>query len=343
LKRALPRPSYLIQVVPWILWAVLAGTVAGCKASPTATDSARPSASKTGGNSQGYLPRTPNSERDELFFRVEGLVSQWDAAQADGHDQDAAAFAAKVREEVDREFATFTAAASGQIDVRSQYLAVKALGFSADAKATELLVARLADRDARLVGNALIALKLRSDPATPLPQILALLRAQAQEPRRFAPLALANVLLARERAGIPLESSYREEAISSLVAVVKDQDPYVRLHAAKAMGALGDVEANDYLAILLRDDHVQIRLAAAAALERIGDPRSFPKIVELLEQSDPDVKPVVREVLVSFAERIQGTPLTATEKEALGLDRRSWDKWYGERSVRTPVHGRRAG
>jgi hypothetical protein len=295
------------------------------------------------GGREGYLPRTANSARDELFFRVEGLVSQWDAAQADGHDQDASAFAAKVREEVDREFGTFAAASSGAIDVRSQYLAVKALGFSADPRATELLVARLADRDARLVGNALIALKIRSDPKTPLPQLIGLLRSKAAEPRRFAPLALANVLLARERAGMPLETRYREEAISSLVAVVKDQDPYVRLHAAKAMGALKDLEANDYLAILLRDDHVQIRLAAAAALERIGDPRSFPKVVELLDQAEPDAKPIVREILVSFAERIQGAPLTAEEKAALGLERRAWDKWYADRSARAPVPGRPAG
>jgi HEAT repeat protein len=346
LKRTSPRRSV------WVLSAALAGaSLAGCKSSPTATDTAGTSASRSGSGSRsgsegardGYLPRTANSQRDELFFRVEGLVSQWDAAQADGHEEDARAFAAKVREEVDREFPTFAAASGGRIDVRSQYLAVKALGFSADPRATELLVARLADRDARLVGNALIALKIRSDPATPLPPILGLLRARAEEPRRFAPLALANVLLARERAGMPLESRYREDAISSLVAVVKDQDPYVRLHAAKAMGALKDVEANDYLSILLRDEHVQIRLAAAAALERIGDPRSFPKVVELLDQSDADVKPVVREVLVSFAERIQGAPLSAEEKAALGLDRRSWDKWYGDRSARAPASGRRAG
>jgi HEAT repeat protein len=103
------------------------------------------------------------------------------------------------------------------------------------------------------------------------------------------------------------------------------------------MGALGDPEAVDYLAILLRDEHAQIRLAAAAALERIGDPRSFPKVVELLEASEPDVKPVVREILVSFAERIQGAPLSAQQRAALGLDRRSWDKWYGERTPRPPA------
>jgi hypothetical protein len=343
LNRALPRRSRL--VLPAAAAAVL--LLAGCKGGPTAGGSAPEAAGTTAARERpgrdGYLPRTANAARDDLFFRVEGLVSQWDAAQADGHDQDAAGFAAKAREEVDREFATFAAASRGEMDVRSQYLAVKALGFSGDARATPLLVARLADRDARLVGNALIALKIRSDPATPLPPVLGLLRSQADEPRRFAPLALANVLLARERAGLPLESSYREEAISSLVAVVKDHDPYVRLHAAKAMGALGDAEANDYLAILLRDDHVQIRLAAAAALERIGDPRSFPKVVELLDQSEPDVKPVVRDVLLSFAERIQGAPLAPAERAALGLDRRAWDKWYGERSPRAPAAGRRAG
>jgi HEAT repeat protein len=259
---------------------------------------------------------------------VDSLVAQWDALQADGRDEEATAVADRVRAEVDADTAAFVAAARGEMGVRRQYLAVQALGFASDPGATDLLVERLSDRDPRLVGNALIALKLRADPQTPLPPLLDLLGKEAVDARRFSSLALANVLLAREAAGVPLETQHAQRAMTGLVGLVQDRDPYVRLHAAKGMGALRAPEAVDFLVLLLRDDHLRIRVAAAAALERIGDPRAFPQVVKLLDGCEEDAKPLVRDVLFSYAERLQGRPLSAEERASLGASLHAWNRWF---------------
>src|SRR5262249_32297165 len=155
----------------------------------------------------------------------------------------------KVGAEVDADFATFAASSRGEHGLRAQHLAVQALGFSKRAEATDLLVTRLSGDDGALVGNALIGLKLRADPATPLPPLLALLRVDMAEARRYAPLALANVVLARDRVGRPVEEPLADQAMTGLVGLAHDRDPFVRLHAAKAMGALRRPEATDFLVI----------------------------------------------------------------------------------------------
>jgi HEAT repeat protein len=326
-----PRGSSLVAI------ALLA--TAGCKSSPQA--SARspqagtppPDAAASAAVEPSLLPRTSNDATSERYFRVDSLVAQWDASQADGRDAEAAGLATKVGEEVDADFALFASAARGDQGLRAQSLAVKALAFSTRPEATDLLVTRLGDSDPDLVANALIGLKLRADPATPLPPLLRLLRSPSTSHRRFAPLALANVLLARERAGLALEPDFAGQAATGLVGLVQDRDPLVRLHAAKAMGALRRPEATDFLVLLLKDDHPRIRVAAAAALERVGDPRAFPKVVELLDRSDDATKPLVRDVLVSYAARLQGSPLAPVEVESLGTSPREWDRWFAARST----------
>ena len=314
----------------------LAAAAGGCKGGPMADGK---KASKSSGSrideGRGVLP--PASERSERAFRVDTLIAQWDAAQADGRDDEASTFAAKIGAEVDADFPAFKAAARGETDLRSQSLAVKALAFSKNPEALDLLVARLADVDPDLVANSLIGLKLRADPQTPLPPLLTLLRSKAPAVREFAPLALANVLLARETARLPMDPQVPPRAMSGLVGLLEDHDPVVRLHVAKAMGALRVPEANDFLVLMLKDEHVRIRIAAASALERIGDPRAFPKVVELLDAVDDGQKPLVREILVSYAAHLQGFPLTAEQRTQLDVSPRAWDRWFASRTPQPPM------
>ncbi len=116
--------------------------------------------------------------------------------------------------------------------------------------------------------------------------------------------------------------------MTGLVGLVQDRDPFARLHAAKAMGALRRPEATDFLVLLLRDEHVRIRLAAAAALERIGDPRAFSQVVRLLESVPEDQRPIVRDILASYAERLQGRPLAPADIASYGGSATAWDRWY---------------
>ena len=313
----------------------------GCRGGPTArgaATSADPAAAPehTGGREPSLLPRTANDAAGERYFRVDSLVAQWDAAQADGRDEESALLAKKAGEEVDADFALFASASKGEQGLRAQSLAVKALAFSSRPDATTLLVARLGDSDPDLVANALIGLKVRADPATPLPPILRLLRSPTTSHRRFAPLALATVVLARERVGRSIEPDFSRQAASGLVGLVQDRDPIVRLHAAKAMGALRRPEATDFLVLLLRDEHARIRVAAAAALERVGDPRAFPKVVELLEASDDATKPLVRDVLVSYAGHLQGSPLSPQQVAEFGVSPHAWNRWFASRAGAPP-------
>lgn len=318
-----------------VLLSVLA--LGGCKDGPTGqAGAAAGRAASRGGSATDRPPDSalPASslgrEREDRWFRIDALMTNWDAVQQEGRDQEAGVLAAKLREEVDADYDELAAAARGAHGVRAEHLGVKALAFSGRPAATDVLVNALRTRDASLLGNALIALKVRADPATSLPPLVALLRDGTAEARRYAPLAFANVALARERAGRPVEEATVDQAMTGLLGLVQDRDPYARLHAAKAMGALRRPESTDFLVLLLRDDHVRIRLAAAAALERIGDPRAFPQVVRLLESVPEESKSVVRDVLASYAERIQRGPLPAGKAQELGTSAIAWDRWYSD-------------
>jgi hypothetical protein len=261
-------------------------------------------------------------------------VPLWAAALREGVNDAVTTLAAKIAADVDGDYPFFESASRGQQGLRTQNLAVQALAFSKNPGATALLADRLGDLDGSIVGNALIGLKIRSDPSTPLPPLVTLLRANYPEARRYAALALANVVRAREAAGRPIEARLSDEAMAGLVGLVQDPDPYARLHAAKAMGALRRSDATDFLVLLLKDSHATIRLAAAAALERIGDPRAFPPVIALLDRTSDDQKSLVRDVLVSYAERIQGRPLTEAERKALDVSPRAWDRWFASRDTK---------
>lgn len=337
------RSSLTMRSPPSRLAAALLvlAAAAGCKSGPhaarTGEDGKTAGADGSASGGEGgappgsILPRTARSDVEEKFFRVDTLIAQWDAAQHDGHVEQADGLAGRIGAAVDGDMATFASAARGEIGVKAQAIAIQALGFSKRPEATDLLVSALTERDAALVGNALIGLKLRADPATPLPPLVDLLRASFTEARRYASLALANVVLAREKVGRPVESRTIAEAMTGLVGLIRDRDPYVRLHAAKAMGALRQSESIDFLVLLLKDEHPTIRIAAASALERVGDPRAFPPIIALLDDMPPDQKPFVREILVSFAERLQGRALSDAEKKALDVSPRAWDRWFASR------------
>jgi len=321
-------PLRRLPVLPLAL--LLSGLLPGCKTGPQgdARSSRTDPAAERGADATTVASPVLGREREERWFRIDALLMDWDANQQDGKDQEAAVLAAKIAQDVDADYDALADAATGKHGVKAEHLGVKALAFSKRPQATEVLVTALRSRDPSLVGNALIALKVRADAATSLQPVVALLRADFTEARRYAPLALANIVMARERAGRPIEEQTAEQAMTGLVGLVQDRDPFARLHAAKAMGALRRPEATDFLVLLLRDEHARIRLAAAAALERIGDPRAFAQVVRLLESVPEEHRPIVRDILASYAERLQGRPLAPTDVASYGVSPTAWDRWY---------------
>jgi HEAT repeat protein len=311
--------------------ALLLATLVACSQGPTTS---RPGATPRGGAGTPATAAVPTDPRLLRFHKVDMLIAQWDAAQSGTRSEQADPLATQIRAEVDGAFPDFVKASEGGEGAQLQYLGTSALGFSARPEATAALVARLTDPDPRLLGNALIALKLRADPATPIPPLLSLVPSRAAEPRRYAPLALAHVLDARRAAGHPVEGDTARSAASVLSGVVADRDPYVRLHVARALGALQGPGCVELLLVLMHDEYTRIRLAAAAALQRIGDPRGFPEVIRLLDQAEDDMKPVVRDVLFSYAERIEGGPLAEPDRAQLGTSALGWSRWFNEFRVR---------
>lgn len=316
--------------VAWLTLSVLVAGLAACNQTPSGNTSTSARA-KPERRPQVLRPSEDPRVQPYLdrFQRVEVMLTRWDALRADGRTQEADGIAQRIRAEVDPAFPDFERGSTGELGPHAQYLCVSALGFSTQARATEILVQRLADRDARLVGNALISLGIRADPRTPIEPLFKFIGpAMPQEPRRYAPLALAKVLEARASTGQPADPGLEAQALGHLAPMAVDRDPIVRLHVAKALGAIRSPGTSEYLRVLAGDPQMRIRWAAAAGLERQGDPLGFPEVVRLLHDAGNESKHVIRDVLISYAAKLQGRPLTPQEVERLGIGARAWSQWY---------------
>lgn len=321
--RVRPCSSYCLGVLVLLLLALV-----GCRQGPSAP---APVPAQPAAAIPGVTNLSPGDPRMLRFHKVDMLIAQWDVAQASGNTGSAEALAAQVRTEVDSAFPDFVTAAGGGMGMRLQYVAVSGLGFSGRREATNVLLDRLADTDPQLVGNALIALKLRADPDTPLAPLLKMATANAIAPRRYAPLAVAKVVDARWRTGRSVDPAMQKKATHVLSGMIADRDPFVRLHVANALGAIRGPGCYELLMIMVRDEEVRIQLAAAAGLERIGDPRGFPEIIRLLQDVPDDVKPTVRDILASYARTVRsGQALSDAEIQGMGLSAHAWNRWFAE-------------
>ncbi len=273
------------------------------------------------------LEPEPVSER---LARLDLWITEWDVARAEGQGARADALATRIRGEVDAGFGEVSAAAAGRAGLRARYLGVSALAFASRPEATRLLLEALEAGDAELAGNALVALRLRADPDTPL-EALVVLSQRLQPPpvRRYAPLALAAVLDARARAGAPAPPvALEQQALAGLAGLANDREAVVRLHAARALGALRGVDPTPPLVQLATDADMRVRWAAAAGLERRGTPHGFAPVVRLLHDTPQESKHIIRDLLVTYANRLQGRPLTSAEIDALGIGARAWTQWF---------------
>ena len=157
-----------------------------------------------------------------------------------------------------------------------------------------------------------------SPAATPTPEL----------PKRYAPLLFATVVEARRAAGQAVPTEGVETALTRLGTIANDPDGYTRLHVTRALGVIGSPAAADLLIVRMADDQMRVRWAAAAALERIGDPRGFTEVVRLLNDVAPSSKHIIRDVLVSYAARLQNRPLSDAEILELGLSPAQWSRWF---------------
>ena len=282
-------------------------------------------------------PRSPADPGDVTLAELDRALAQWDAAQASGRMAEADALAQRIAALTDGAYALVAGAARGERGQAGTYVGTMALAFSKRPEATAVVADRLAERDVGLVANALVALKLRADPATPLAPIVAHVASPHADLRRYAPLALARVLEARRRTSEPLDPVLASQALQRLLHTRQDQDPIVRLHVARALGELGGPEAAAALLAMVGDTSSRVALGAAAALARCGDRPGFERVLHLLHNSTPDAQPLVAGTLVVYAERLQGGPLSAAEISYLGASAPAWGRWYAEFVKRQPA------
>lgn len=291
-----------------------------------------------GGRAQrGQAPAVALTPEERRLGDIDLRLAAYDVAQAEGRVQEAEARAAGLAQAVEADFDLLAGAARGAQGPEGAYVGTMAMGFARRPAATVVLVERLAERDPRLVANALLAVKLRADPATPLGALGRHVASRDADVRRYAPLAVARVLEARRRAGLAPDPVAEDELLQRMTATLADQDPLVRLHTARALGELADRRAIDLLMRLLEDASERVRLGAAVALGKHGHGPGFVRTVQWLEQAADEDKPLFAAALAAHAARLQGRPLSLEEERALGVSAPAWARWYAAWQARAPA------
>ncbi|HWV45868.1 MAG TPA: HEAT repeat domain-containing protein [Nitrospira sp.] len=141
----------------------------------------------------------------------------------------------------------------------------KALGRMRNADAVEPLIPLLQDKVKAVREEAAAALAAIGDAAIP-----SLLKALQHED-----------WLVRLHAVESLGKAKLERAVEPLLSVLfNDQDSAVREDAVRALGAIGDSQAVEYLFTAMREPG--LRTLAVEALGLIGDPRAVPVLIDVL-------------------------------------------------------------
>jgi HEAT repeat protein len=74
-----------------------------------------------------------------------------------------------------------------------------------------------------------------------------------------------------------------DRAVLSLIGLLKDEDPEVRLFSANLLGDIADKRAIPELVLKLKDSEVNVRVASAEALGKIGDPGAITALCEAVD------------------------------------------------------------
>jgi HEAT repeat protein len=85
-----------------------------------------------------------------------------------------------------------------------------------------------------------------------------------------------------------------------ITALESAKDPRVRIHAARALGALQDKSAGASLVQALKDEESEVRYEAAAALGKIKSAHAAEHLVQALKDEERDVRASVVEALTSI-------------------------------------------
>ncbi len=155
--------------------------------------------------------------------------------------------------------------------------AATAMGVLDSEKALALLVEALEDADPQVREAAAKALEYMGNPATLEPLFQVALFDKGGGVRRAAATAMGA-----------LDS---EKALALLVEAMEDTDPQVRKAAAKALEYMGNPAALEPLfQVALFGEDESVRRAAATAMGALDSEKALALLVEVLEDTDPQVR-----------------------------------------------------
>jgi putative membrane-bound dehydrogenase-like protein len=164
----------------------------------------------------------------------------------------------------------------------------------------------------------------------------------------------------RMQAARQLGTRAAKEAVSALIAALKDPDPAMRFRAATALGRIGDPHAVAALIDQLTDSDRFARFADFTALNRIASqaPEAWEKIVSALASDNPAIRegatfamrnaydPSLVSALSNFANNAQnpvaGRTAAVQALAPLAKETKPWNgKWWGtqpQQKVPPPAH-----
>jgi HEAT repeat protein len=118
-----------------------------------------------------------------------------------------------------------------------------------------------------------------------------------------------NLRVLIERMGPP--------AVPILLDLLQSPNPLFRLHAADALGGLGEKRALAGLIDMLRDNDHDLRLRSARALGNIGDPAAAPHLVKALADDDENVRSATADALGKIGPNAVSELVTALEDDSV--------------------------
>jgi len=107
-------------------------------------------------------------------------------------------------------------------------------------------------------------------------------------------------------------------AVPALISALDDEEPNVRFHAIEALGAVGAGDAVDRLAEIARSGDFFLSFPAVAALGRTDDPRVASALTSLLD--DELLRPAVVDTLAQIGDEDAVAPLVAVLNRGVDAD-----------------------
>jgi hypothetical protein len=179
---------------------------------------------------------------------------------------------------------------------RSRAIATAALAFSPDPAVLELILNNVADPDPMVAANALLAVGIHADPATPLAPVQAVVMNAAAPDAVVRNAAYACLRLARVQGETP--DPY---LAATMIPLLRHDLISVRSQAAAGLGVVRASHAVGFLAERLRDDgSARVRTNAAWALGEIGDRGAARPLARALRDSDGYVAGAARAALMKL-------------------------------------------